>query len=106
MSDNRVRVPLNGKMVRLDQLAAEVGADLSVSDTEVVVTDEDSTVTAAGLSAALDSHAPDSTWGTATEDKALDAARTKAADVLSGKATFTAAEMQQILAAAVLCATR
>jgi hypothetical protein len=58
MTDTRPRVPLNGKAIRLDQLAAEVGTPLSASDTEVVVTGEDSTVTATTLQAALDAHVP------------------------------------------------
>jgi hypothetical protein len=60
MTDTRPRVPLNGKTVGLEQLAEEVGADLCASDTEVVVADEDSTVTAAMLQAALDAHTPPS----------------------------------------------
>lgn len=58
MSDTRPRVPLNGKTVRLDQLAAEVGTDLVASETEVVVADEASTVTQAALQKALDAHTP------------------------------------------------
>jgi hypothetical protein len=58
MSDTRARVPLGGKTVNLAQLAAEVGAPLTASDAEVVVADADSTVTAAGLRAALDAHTP------------------------------------------------
>jgi hypothetical protein len=58
MSDTRARVPLDGKTIRLDQLAAEVGAALTGSDAEVVVADDDSTVTADALRAALDAHTP------------------------------------------------
>jgi hypothetical protein len=58
MADTRTRVPLNGKAVRLDQLAVEVGAALVASDTEVVVADPASTVTAAEVQSALDAHVP------------------------------------------------
>jgi hypothetical protein len=57
-TDTRPRVPLNGKKVNLAQLAAEVGAALAASDTEVVVADPSSSVTAAALQAALDAHTP------------------------------------------------
>lgn len=57
-TDTRPRVPLSGKTINLGQLADEVGADLTASDTEVVVADEDSTVTAEALQAALDAHVP------------------------------------------------
>lgn len=56
MTDTRVRVPLNGKVIDLAQLAVEVGADLTASGVEVVVVDEESTVTAAALKAAVDAH--------------------------------------------------
>jgi hypothetical protein len=58
MTDTRTRVPLNGKTIDLAQLAAEVGVPLSASDTEVVVADEKSTVTASALQKALDAHTP------------------------------------------------
>lgn len=58
MTDTRTRVPLNGKVVDLTQLTVEVGAALTASDTEVVVADPDSTVTAAQLRTALDAHTP------------------------------------------------
>lgn len=58
MPDTRPRVPLNGKAIRLGQLAAEVGADLTASDTEVVVADDDSTVTQSALQSAVDAHVP------------------------------------------------
>jgi hypothetical protein len=60
MSDTRPRVKLNGKRIDLAQLAKEVGAPLSASETEVVVADPDSTVTAAALSKALAGHTPPS----------------------------------------------
>lgn len=58
MPDTRPRVALNGKPIRLDQLAAEVGANLSSSATDLVVADEDASVTTAALQAALDQHVP------------------------------------------------
>jgi hypothetical protein len=58
MPDIRVRVPLNGKTINLAQLAAEVDADLSASDVEVVVADPVSTVTAAALRSAVEAHIP------------------------------------------------
>lgn len=57
-TDTRPRAPLNGKSVRLCQLAAEVGTDLTASDTEVVVAAADSTVTQSALQKALDAHMP------------------------------------------------
>lgn len=57
MTDTRPRVPLT-KPVNLAQLAAEVGASLTASDTEVVVADPDSAVTTAQLKAAVDAHTP------------------------------------------------
>lgn len=106
MTDTRPRVSLNGKTVRLDQLAAEVKAGLTASDTEVVIAEDKSPVTVEALRAAVDAHVPDPAWGVATEDKAIDAVRAKAADVLAGKTTFTAAETQRVLAAVVLYVSR
>lgn len=57
MSDTRPRVPLT-KRIDLEQLTTEVGAALTASDTDVVVADPDSLVTAAQLQAALDAHTP------------------------------------------------
>lgn len=57
MTDSRTRIPLS-KPVDLAQLAAEVGAALSASDTELVVADPASKVTAAQLRAAVDAHTP------------------------------------------------
>jgi hypothetical protein len=58
VTDTRPRVPLNGKTVNLAQLATEVGTGLAASDTEVVVAEPTSTVTASALQAALDAHVP------------------------------------------------
>jgi hypothetical protein len=58
MSDTRPRAALNGKKINLAQLAGEVGAALAASDTDVVVVDEDSTVTSDALQAAVDAHVP------------------------------------------------
>lgn len=58
MTDARPRIPLNGKAVNLEQLAAEVGTALTASQTEVVVADLESPVTTDVLQAALDAHAP------------------------------------------------
>jgi hypothetical protein len=58
VTDTRTRVPLNGKTVNLAQLAAEVGAALTASDTEVVVADEKAKITAAQLKAAVEAHKP------------------------------------------------
>lgn len=55
-TDPRPRVPIAGKKIDLDQLASEVGAALSASDTEIVVADEDSPVTQETLQAALNAH--------------------------------------------------
>jgi hypothetical protein len=74
MTDTRPRIPLNGKAIDLAQLSAEVGAALTASETEVVVADEDSTVTESALQAALDAHVP---APTATPDDDL-AARIQA----------------------------
>lgn len=57
-ADTRTRVPLNDRTVDLAQLAQEVGAALTASETEVVVADADANVTAAQLAAALHAHTP------------------------------------------------
>lgn len=57
MTDTRPRIRLT-KPIDLAQLAAEVGTGLTASDTEVVVADPKSTVTAAQLKAAVDAHTP------------------------------------------------
>lgn len=56
-TDTRPRVSYS-KPIDIAQLAAEVGTPLSSSDTEVVVADPTSTVTAAQLRAAIDAHTP------------------------------------------------
>lgn len=56
--DTRVRAPLNGKVIDLERLAAEVGTPLAASDTEVVVADPDAKITAAALRAAITAHVP------------------------------------------------
>jgi hypothetical protein len=58
MTDTRPRVPLNGKTINLGQLAAETGAALVASDTEVVVADESAPMTTAQLQSAVDAHTP------------------------------------------------
>lgn len=105
MSDTRTRVPLT-KPVDLAQLAAEVGAALSASDTEVVVADLDATVTAQALSAALAAHTPQPDYGLSDEDRQLLAVRAKARAVAAGTDTLTAAQVQKIVAHLVLRATR
>lgn len=58
MTDNRVRVPVNGKTIDLAQLDAETGGHgLVASDTEVIAV-EGSPVTADRLAAAVAAHAP------------------------------------------------
>lgn len=57
-NDPRVRVRTEGKALDLAQLTVEVGAALTASDTEVVVADPDSGVTAAALKTALAAHKP------------------------------------------------
>lgn len=105
-TDTRPRVPLNGKTVDLAQLATEVGAPLAASDDEVVITEEDSTVTTDALSAAISAHTPDPEYGQPDEDRQLRVLRTKARDVAAGNGTFTTAQVQKILAHLVLRATR
>jgi hypothetical protein len=56
--DTRTRVPLNGKRIDLAQLATEVGAALTASETEVVVTDPGAKVTQVTLSKAVAAHTP------------------------------------------------
>lgn len=104
--DDRIRIPLGGKVVNLAQLAAEVGAALSASDTEIVVADLRAGVSEAAVRAALAAHVADPDFGIAPEDKQARAARAKALQVFAGTATFTPAEVQKILAAVVLRATR
>lgn len=87
MSDTRTRIPLT-KPVDLAQLATEVGAALTASETELVVADPASEVTAAALKSALDAHTPaPKTDPEAEFRKALEAATTVAQirDALLGK---------------------
>lgn len=56
--DPRVRVPLNGKRVDLEQLTAEVGTALCASPDEVVVADPAAKVTGTQLAAAVKAHVP------------------------------------------------
>lgn len=58
MVDTRVRIPLNGKKIDLDQLTTEVGAPLTASDTELVVANPDSQISPEVLSAKLAAHTP------------------------------------------------
>lgn len=105
-TDTRPRVALAGKQVNLAQLTAEVGSGLVASDSEVVVADADSQVTAEALATALAAHTPDPEYGQADEDRQLRALRTKAREVAAGNGTFTAAQVQKILAHLVLRASR
>jgi hypothetical protein len=57
VTDTRVRISRD-RPVRLDQLADEVGTALCASESEIVVADPDSPVTAAALRSALDAHTP------------------------------------------------
>lgn len=104
-TDTRTRVPLT-KPVDLAQLAAEVGAALSASEDDLVVADADAPVTPEALSAALDAHTPDPDFGRPDEDRQLRAIRTKAREVAAGNGTFTAAQVQKILAHLILRSTR
>lgn len=90
--DTRPRVALN-KPVNLSQLAAEVGAALTASDTEVAVADPASKVTQAALEKAVAAHTPDPTFGISAEDKAVKALANKAK-----AGALTPAETQQALA--------
>lgn len=58
MDDRRPRVPLNGRPINIDQLAAEVGDALTASTSEVVLADPASQVTAVELAAAVAAHTP------------------------------------------------
>lgn len=57
-TDQRVRVPLNGKEINLAQLDDETGGHGLTASTEVVVAIEGSPVTLAALSAAVAAHVP------------------------------------------------
>lgn len=104
--DRRPRVPIGGKAVNLAQLADELGTALSASDTEIVVADPDTSVSAQQLQAGLSAHTPDPDYAVRPEDKQARLARAKAPQVLAGTATFTATEVQKILAAVLLRGTR
>ena len=58
MTDTRVRVPLNGKQVRLDQLDQETGGHGLVASAAEVIAIEGSPVTATDLDAAVAAHVP------------------------------------------------
>lgn len=105
MPDTRPRVRLT-KPVQLAQLAQAVGVPLVASESEVVVADPDSTVTAAQLQAALDSHTPDPLYELDNDSRQLHSLRAKALQVWAGDGTFTTTQVQKILAGLVLRATR
>lgn len=60
----------------------------------------------AAVQAALDAHTPDPEYGQPDEDRQLRALRTKAQQVAAGDGTFTAVQIQKILAHLILRATR
>lgn len=105
-TDTRPRLPLNGKAIDLAQLAEEIGTALTASDEEIVVADPDANVTAEQVQAALDAHTPDPLYGLDEDSRQFQALRAKAKQVWAGDGTFTAAQVQKILAGLVLRATR
>lgn len=58
------------------------------------------------IRAVIASHVPDQGYGVPTEDRDLRALRAKAQGVWNGTDTFTAAQVQKILAGIILRATR
>ena len=84
-TDERVRVPLNGKIVDLAQLKDEVGGvDLVADATEVVVAVEGAPLTAPALAAAVAAHVP------LPRASNRDALRQRAAAALDGNAAYLA----------------
>lgn len=91
------------KSINGTQLKAEVGAsDLYV--TEDILHAEG--CTQEELEDGLAAHTPDPDYGKPQEDRDLSALRAKAQDVFAGNSTFTAAQVQKILAGIVLRLTR
>lgn len=106
MSDNRPRANLNGKAINLAQLDAELGnVGLCASATEVVAA-ERASVTKTQLELAVAAHVPNPDFGKPPEDVEMSKVRVKAQAVAAGTDTFTAAQVQKILANLVLRATR
>lgn len=104
MADTRARITQTGKAVNLAQLAAEAGGPLAASSTEIVSVD--GTLTVQVLQAAYDAHVADPNYGLPAEDTAATGLRAKAQAVFNGTDTFTAAQLQRLVAALVLRATR
>lgn len=100
------------KRIGLGQLGSELGTDklfgpdpetlLSTRAKEIVAED----ITEAALQTAIDAHAYNADWGRPAEDRDLSAIRTKAQAVFNGTDTFTAAQMQKLVAGIVLRLTR
>ena len=106
MADDRPRAARSGKQINLAQLGQEVGAALCSSDSEIVVADPTSKVTQAQLAAALLAHTADPTFGQDEQSRQFAGLRAKAAAVWAGTDTFTAAQLQKIVAGLVAKAAK
>lgn len=86
------------KQIRLDQLAAELGTDQVWSDGDRIL----AKVPPAVLEAAIAAHVADNEFDVPAERKVPPGIRAKVAEVRAGQATFTAAELQVLVAALAL----
>ena len=98
--------------INLSQLAAELGTDkLFGPDNDTLVSTTSKTIQAEGvtqaqLEAGLAAHVADPDFGKPAEDQEFSRLRAKAQDVFNGTDTFSAAQIQKIVAGLVLRATR
>lgn len=97
----RARVNNVTKPIRLEQLAAELGTDQVFSDGTSIEAEVSQDV----LEAAVGAHIADDFYGQ-PEQRDLAALRLKAQAVQAGTDTFTAAQIQKVVATLVLKATR
>lgn len=105
----RARVEGITKPVNLAQLAAELGTDQVFGD-DYTPDEQPRTIlaetTQPALEAAVAVHVADELYGQPQENRDMSVIRTKAQAVFNETDTFTAAQIQKLVAALVLRATR
>lgn len=101
----RARVTGITKLIRLDQLAQELGSD-QVFGSGSPISEVEAEVPQATLEAAIGSHVADDLFGEPQESRDLTALRIKAQAVFAGTDTFTAPQIQKAVAGLILKATR
>lgn len=99
--------PWPTQKVNLAQLAAECGSSLSSTDgVSIQTSDPASTLTNATLAVAIAAHVVDPAFGQDDQQRQVIALRVKALAVWAGTDTFTAVQVQRVLAVIVLRGTR